>query len=563
MNRQIRRLGIGLIACYLALFGMLNYWQVLQAESLQNNPDNTRGIIGDFNQPRGSIETADGVLLAQSVETGGETFQYQREYPEGERYGHLTGWFSLELGAAGIEQQYNDELAGRPFDQQVRSLRDLFVEHDTTGDVVLSIHDSVQRVAQEQLGDREGSVVALDPRSGELLAMWSFPSYDPNRLSTHDFAAARQARTELDEAPGDPLLAHTYQERYFPGSTFKVVTAGAGLESGRVTRDEPAYPQRSEYVPPQTSVGIGNFGGSTCGGTLFPILEVSCNTAFAEMAAETLGPEIMIEGAERWGFNDAPPIDLPSPAESVFPTDFTQNLPALAQSGIGQNEVQATPLEMALVAAGVANGGDIPAPTVMQEIRASDGDTIDRADEGTWRAVLDAADAATLRDAMIQTVEVGTARNMAIPGMVVGGKTGTAEIGRGLDESHAWIIGFAGPPGQEAQVAVAVMVEARPGQGTQSGGTVAAPIARAVLEAALAVVEDDGGEPPTTPPATAPAPTQAPATQPPLTAPATVPVTPPPTAPVTTPLPTAPATTLPPATEAPVTTAPPATAGGP
>src|SRR5690606_2199635 len=154
------------------------------------------------------------------------------------------------LGAAGIEQQYNDELAGRPLDQQVRSLRDLFVEHDSTGDVVLSIHDSVQRVAQEQLGDREGSVVALDPRIGELLAMWSCPSYDPNRLSTHDFAAAREARTQLDDAPGDPLLAHTYQERYFPGSTFKVVTAGADLESGRVTRDEPVYPQLAEYVPP-------------------------------------------------------------------------------------------------------------------------------------------------------------------------------------------------------------------------------------------------------------------------------------------------------------------------
>lgn len=490
MNRQIRWLTGGLIACYLALFVMLNQWQVVRAEELRDHPDNTRSIFRDFDQPRGNIQTADGVLLAHSAPADGDPFDHRREYPEGARYGHLTGWFSLELGATGIERQYNDELAGRPLSLQLRSPGDLFSDRDATGDVVLSIHNAVQRVAQEQLGEREGSVVALDPRTGEVLALWSYPSFDPNLLSSHDFSAARQARVALDEAPGDPLLAASYQERYFPGSTFKVVTAGIGLDSGLVTQEEPVYPMLGEYVPPQTTVGIGNFGGSVCGGTLVSILEVSCNTAFAEMAAETLGPDLMIDGAERWGFNDSAPVDLPNPAPSTFPNDFTQNLPALAQSGIGQNEVQASPLQMALVAAGVANGGEIMVPTVMAEVRAANGDTVDRADPEVWRRVLDPGDAATLRDAMIQTATSGTARNLAIPGMIVGGKTGTAEIGRGLDESHAWIIGFAGPPGQEARVAVAVMVEARPGQGTQSGGTVAAPIARAVLEAALAARPD-------------------------------------------------------------------------
>src|SRR5262245_50547971 len=223
---------------------MLNYWQMLQAEQLRNNPDNTRGVLRDFNRPRGTIETADGVLLARTVETNGQQFQFQREYLEPERYAHLTGWFSLELGASGIEQQYNDELAGNTLEQKIRGFRDLFVEHDETGDVVLSVYDSVQRVAQEQLGDREGSVVALAPRTGRVLALWGVPSYDPNALSSHDFAAASEANDALDDAPGDPLLAHPYQERYFPGSTFKVVTSGAGLDSGRVTKDKPSYPVR-------------------------------------------------------------------------------------------------------------------------------------------------------------------------------------------------------------------------------------------------------------------------------------------------------------------------------
>lgn len=568
MNRQIRRLGAALIACYVALFGMLTYWQVIAAEELQANPANLRGIIRDFNQPRGTIETADGVLLARTVESGSDRFPYQRQYLEPERYAHLTGWFSLELGAAGIEQQYNDELAGRTFEQRLSSFRDLFVDHDPTGDVILSLRDSVQRVAQEQLGNREGSIVALDPRSGEILALWSFPSYDPNVLSSHDFGAAAEAKTALDSAPGDPLLAHTYQERYFPGSTFKIVTAGAGLDSGRVDITEPSYPVTNQYVPPQTSVAITNFGGSTCGGTLVPILEVSCNTAFAEMAAETLGPDIMIDGAERFGFNNTPPIDMPAPAESVFPTNFDQNLPALAQSGIGQNDVQGTPLQMALVAAAVANEGEIMAPTVMQEIRNSDGGVIERADDRVWRRALDEGDAETLRVAMIDVVERGTAVRMAIPGMTVGGKTGTAQIGRDVTETHAWVIGFAGPPGEVPRVAVAVLVKATPGQDQQAGGQVAAPIGRAVLEAALAATAGEPSEPlpprvtttvPSVTTTVGPVPTQLPATVPTTGLPAT---TLPPTLPPTVPATTAPATTAaPPTTGSPPTSAVPPPTG--
>ncbi len=485
MNRQIRRLGVGLIALYVALFAMLNYWQVLEADQLNESPDNTRAIVRDFNRPRGTIETADGVRLAETVEVDGELFQYQRRYLEPIRYGHLTGYFSLSLGASGLEQEYNDQLSGQTLEQEIRSFSDLFVDHDATGDVVISIHDSVQRVAEAELGDREGSVVALDPRTGELLAMWSAPSYDPNLLSTHDFEAATAAKEFLEAFPSDPLLGHTYQERYFPGSTFKAVTAGVGLETGAVTRDEPVYPVTAEYTPPLTSIPITNFGGSSCGGTLFPIMAVSCNTAFAQMGAETIGPDPMIDGAESFGFNDRPPIDLPAPATSVFPTDFDENIPALAQSSIGQNDVQATPLQMALVAAAAANGGEVLAPTVMAEIRGSDGRVLAEAEPSRWRQPMGAPAADTLREGMIGVVENGTATSLAIPGFVVGGKTGTAQLGRDVPDTHAWIIGFAGPPGEAPHVAVAVFVKAREGTGQQTGGTVAAPIARAVLEASL------------------------------------------------------------------------------
>ncbi len=208
--------------------------------------------------------------------------------------------------------------------------------------------------------------------------MWSFPSYDPNLLATHNFEDAETARQFLLQAPGDPLVPATYRERYFPGSTFKTVTASAGLESGQVTATEPVYPVSTSYTPPLTTRPIQNFGGSACGGDLFNILRVSCNTAFAQMGVD-LGPEVMVGEAEAYGFNDRPPLDLPVPAPSAFPpvSFFDLNTPALAQAAIGQNDVQATPLQMALVAAGVANGGVVMQPHVMQEVRNSDGEVID------------------------------------------------------------------------------------------------------------------------------------------------------------------------------------------
>lgn len=486
MNRQIAKLGAGLLVCYLLLFVQLNRLTVFGAEDLKENPENNRAVLRDFDGPRGAIATADGVVVAQSVAAPeGSPFEQRREYPEGDLFAHTVGYYALNLGATGVEDSYNAELAGRTLDLSFRDFDDLFVERDRVGDLTLTLRSDAQRVAKDQLGDRQGSVVAIDPRNGELLAMWNFPSFDPNRIATLDFPAADAAFQELLEAPADPLLPKTFRERFFPGSTFKVVTAAAGLDSGEVTVDRPSYPVTDGYTPPQTTRPLRNFGGSTCGGTLIEILRVSCNTAFAQMAVE-VGPEPMIETAEDFGFNAAPPIDLPAPAVSIFPTDFDENLPALAQSGIGQNDVSATPLQMALVAAAVANGGEIMTPRVVDTVTDDEGNVVDEPDPGVWRRAVSEEHAQILRQAMIEVAESGTARNLAIPGVEVGGKTGTAQLGTDPPRSHAWIIGFAGPPGGEPTVAVAVLVEGQEGASEQTGGRVAAPIARAVIETILA-----------------------------------------------------------------------------
>ncbi|NNE74574.1 MAG: penicillin-binding protein 2 [Acidimicrobiales bacterium] len=514
MNRHIRRLGVGIMVLYLALFVQLNRIQIFQAEELQDEPINTRAIQRDFGQERGSISTSDGVVVARSVEVDHPVYDHQREYPEGELYAEVTGFFSLSFGFEGVERQYNDELAGRTVEQEFGSYRDWFIDRPTTADLTLSLRSDVQRVAREALGDRKGSVVALDPRTGAVLAMWSWPSYDPAVLASFDDAAVREARAALLADEDDPLKSRTYRETEFPGSTFKVVTAAAALDHTAVRLDSPLYPDSAGYQPPLTELSIANFGGSSCGGPLRELLRVSCNTGFAHMAAETVGPVQMVESAEAFGFNDRPPIDLPAAAASTFPTEYGESLqsvtsyyertgrpntpevispgvdvfedtPAVARAGIGQGDVRASPLQMVLVAAAVANEGLVPAPYVVAEIRNRDAERIYEASATTWRQAMSPASAGDLREAMVEVVESGTARSMAIDGFEVGGKTGTAQLGRDVEETNAWVIGFAGPPGETPTVAVAVSVEADPAVGQQTGGRTAGPIAQAVLAQAL------------------------------------------------------------------------------
>ncbi|MEM8706686.1 MAG: penicillin-binding protein 2 [Actinomycetota bacterium] len=513
MNLRIRRLGLVLGVLYLLLFVQLNRVQFFGAERLQEDANNTRGLIRDFGRERGPIVTADGVLVARSVEHDGSV-DFRREYPEGDLYAHVVGYQSLNVEPTGLERSYNDELAGDPIDQQFASLGDLFVERDTTATLELSIRDDVQRTAAEALGERKGSVVALDPRTGEIIALWTYPSFDPNPVADPDGTVANAAYETLLADPDDPLLAKSYRELFFPGSTFKLVTAAAGVETGLIGAESPVFPVATTYEPLPAGAPIRNFAGGDCGGDLVEILRVSCNTAFSEMGAEWIGPEAMSVTAQAFGFNADLGLDLPNAAESRFPTDYGERLadvdryrapddePAdgadmvlpngatpihedsarLAQTSIGQNDVAATPLQMALVAAAIANDGVVMTPHVVTELRAADGSLYDRVEPETLRIAMAPSTARVLREAMRVVAEEGTARNLLTEGLVVGGKTGTAQLGTDPPNSHAWIVGYAGRPGEDPSLAFAVIVEAQDGASEQTGGRVAAPIAQAVIE---------------------------------------------------------------------------------
>jgi penicillin-binding protein A len=483
VNAQIRKLGIVMIVLFSALFLQLNYLQVIQANDLNNHPANSRAVVRDFSQPRGVIQTADGTVIAQSVPSN-DAFKFQRQYPLGPLFAHVTGYFSFTYGSEGVEKEYNDALTGK-IKKDSFNPRDLLVEKDKTANVTLTLRRDLQEIATQQLGDRQGAVVALDPRSGAILAMADYPTYDPSSLASHSQDPVRQAWTELNADPEKPLLPRTYRERYPPGSSFKVVTTAAALATGTATPAQPVYPTLRELpLPNSGGQTLANFGGGTCGGPLPEALRVSCNTSFAQLGMD-LGAQKMSGAASDFGFNKVPPIDLPYGAASNFPpaSAFARDLPGLANSAVGQQDVAATPLQMALVAAGIANNGVIMTPHVMAEIRDAEGEVLQRYEQKPWMTAVPPNVAQQTRDMMVGVVAGGSGTRAQIPGVSVAGKTGTAQTG--LDKSHTWFIAFA--PAEAPRVAVAVMLEDQPSSNEFTGGALAAPIAQAVMRAALSI----------------------------------------------------------------------------
>ena len=508
MNKQITRLGVGLMAAYLVLFLQLNNIQVFGAEELDTHPSNSRPLVADFGAPRGEIRASDGTVLARSVDLEEGAFARQREYPTGDLFAEVTGFFSFDAGSDGLEETWDDELRG---EQNALSdgLRELLGGESTTADLETSLSVAMQQAARDALGDRRGSVVALDPQSGAILTMWSWPSYDPNPLASVDTSVARAARQQLLADPNNPLLPRTTRELFFPGSTFKIVTAAAALDAGVVELDSPVFETTSNYVPPLTTNPLSNFGGGQCGGPLADLIRRSCNAGIAQLAVELLGAEDLVDTARDFGFGDVPPVGLPNIAPSVMPSDFgadlgtvvevapdlaaqldrpgevplTDDMPSLAQTAIGQFEVKATPLQMALVAAAVANDGDVPRPSVVSRVVDSEGAVLHEADLDSWRRAMSRETAAELREAMVGVVLDGTATGLQMPGLVVGAKTGTAQIGAEIESTHAWVIAFAGTDLNRPDVAIAVLVEADSEVGEQTGGRVAGPVALEVLRA--------------------------------------------------------------------------------
>ncbi len=509
MSRQIIRLGIGLMVAYLVLFVQLNRIQFFGAEELQTHPSNSRPLVANFGAPRGDILAADGTVLARSVELDEGAVERQREYPMGELFAEVTGFVSFDAGSDGLEQSFDSELRG---ERNILSdgLRELLGGDSTTADVRTTLSVELQEAARAALGERNGSVVVLDAQSGAVQALWSYPTYDPNLLADVDNTAARIARRALLEDPANPLLPRSYRELYFPGSTFKMVTAAAAIEDGIVTLDEPVFASATGYTPPLTDRPFGNFAGGECGGPVRELIRRSCNSGFAQLAVELVGGDRLIETAEAFGFNERPPLGLPGAVASFMPSDFgedlgvdvevapdllaqfedapepvelTDDIPSLAQSSSGQFEVKASPLQMALIAAAIANDGDVPNPHVVGSVVDSEGAVVDEVDLNPWREAIDSETAAVLREAMVGVVDSGTGTRMQIDGLVVGAKTGTAQVGEVNDETHAWVIAFAGDTLERPSLAIAVIVEADPEIGEQTGGRVAGPIARDVIAA--------------------------------------------------------------------------------
>jgi penicillin-binding protein A len=479
VNRSIGRVAAVVLLLFGALFVNLNVITLLQADELATHPANRRLIIREYAIERGPMVVGEEAI-ARSVETDGGDLRYLRTYPEGPLYAHLTGYYSFILQRAALEQALNEDLTGRSTEEVAQNLGELLGAADRAGNTVeLTVDPSVQRAAADALGDVTGAVVALDPTTGAVLASYANPTYDPNPLSSHDANEIRETWEALNADESRPLVDRAIRETYPPGSTFKVVTAAAALEAGVAPEDTFDDPEALEL--PQTTATIPNFGGGTCNGgepiTLADALRISCNTTFGQIALD-LGSQELAAQAERFGFNSDVPYEL-GVVQSVIPSD--QDPPSTAQSGIGQRDVRATPMQMALIAASVANGGQLVRPHVVQAVRDPSGRQLRGPAGAAWDVgpsddrPVSPRTAEQLRQMMVQVVEEGTGTRAAIDGVEVGGKTGTAQTG---GDPTVWFVGFAGD-----QVAVAVVLPDSAEDAT--GGALAAPIARAVMQAAL------------------------------------------------------------------------------
>jgi penicillin-binding protein A len=496
MERQIRRLGVALMVLFVVAFAQVNYLQVFAADRIADDPANAkRQLIAEYKVDRGSILAADGTtVLASSRKSPGD-LRFQRRYPHGELYAHETGFYSFVFGRTELEQTYNDFLAGDAPELLQQTLTDLILGRPKQGaTIVTTLVPEIQEAAAAEAAAEPGDVAiaAIDPSTGDVLALVSEPTYDPNLLASQDPKVVRDAWDVLNEDPDKPLLSRASDELFPPGSTFKLVTASAALENG--FGPDSLWPNPNELDLPLTDATIENFGGSTCSGgsqiTLADALRQSCNVVFGAVGLE-LGAEALAEQAREYGFTaeageDLVPFDIPW-TSGVFPAPetFAEREPAVAISAIGQQDVAANPLQMALVAAAIGNGGVEMQPRLVTEARDPTGQVIAEFAPREFSQPLSAANAAALTQMMVGVVESGTGTAAQIPGVTVAGKTGTAQHGEGANP-HAWFVSFA--PAEAPEVAVAVIVlDGGSLSSEATGGQLAAPMARAVLEAALGV----------------------------------------------------------------------------
>ena len=475
MNAPLRRVALSVLVLFTLLIVNANYIQVVRSDELRNDPGNTRVLAEEYNRERGSIVVAGGNEIARSVPTD-DILNYLRQYPEGPLWAPVTGYYSVIYGNTLMERAANEVLSGTDPRLTLRRLTDLFTGRDPQGgDVVLTLDPAVQRAAMAGLEGLTGAVVALDPQTGAVLGLASTPTFDPNQLSSHDPDAIRAYAEELENREPDPRLNRAIRDNYPPGSVFKVIVSAAALESGLEPDTEIDAPD--VLTLPGTNTQLENFGGSSCDPDerqpLIEALTISCNTAFALLGIE-VGEEAVRETAERFGL-DGEKRSIPL---EVVPSGIgdPENEAQLGVTSIGQQDVVVTPLQAAMIAAAVANDGDLMQPYMVDQVRAPDLSVIDRTEPEVLSEATSEDVAADLTEMMVSVVANGSGRAAQLPGMQVAGKTGTAE---NAGPDHNWFVGFA--PADDPRIAVAVFVA----NGGGTGGDVSAPIARDVMAAYL------------------------------------------------------------------------------
>ena len=484
MNKPIRVVSVFCLVLFMALLINATYLMYVRADSLSDDPRNRRIVTATFSRERGAILVGKEAI-AKSVPSD-DKYKFQRTYSQPFKYAPLTGYFSW-YGQTGVERSQNAVLAGDDSRLFVTRLVDLLSNTDPTGgNVRLTVDAAAQDAAWAGLealpGDAQGAVVALEPTTGRVLAMASTPTFDPNNFASHDFGDVDDLDKELNADPREPLINRAIGTTLPPGSTFKLVTAAAAIESGNYDADS-MVPGGFRFQLPQSSTTIGNYDDGDCGGrriTLTQALQVSCNVTFLTLANE-LGNEAMADQAEAFGFNSTSLEDLGGQATSLYPRDMDP--PQTAMSGIGQSSVTATPLQMAMVAAAIANDGDVMRPYVVDEVRAPNLSVLGRTDPQSISKAISSTTAEELTTMLVATVDDGTAAPAQIPGVQVAGKTGTAQS-TGDRPPYAWFVSFA--PADDPQVAVAVLVQSSDtSPGEIGGGVLGGPIAKAVMEAVI------------------------------------------------------------------------------
>ncbi|MFC5502282.1 peptidoglycan D,D-transpeptidase FtsI family protein [Lysinimonas soli] len=483
MNKELRRVSIVVLIMFLALFGSSTVIQVFQQDNLKADSRNVRTLYASFSAERGPILVA-GQPIAQSVPSTDE-YKYQRQYSNGPLYSAVTGYFTLNQGNTGVEGSLNDYLSGTANQQFLDQLNAIITGQNPKGAAVeLTIDPKVQQAAWDALGDYQGAVVALNPKTGAILAMVSKPTFDPNTLAVHDSKQVIATYKQLLGDSGQPLINRAIAGSLNPpGSTFKLVVTATALESGKYTPDS-EFPNPGALQLPQSSTVITNAEGGSCGGgataSIATALRLSCNIPFAQLGL-ALGNSAISAEAKKFGFGDSG-IRIPMKVTpSVYPSTDSDAQQMISSFGQGNDRV--TPLQMAMVSATVANGGQLMSPTLIDSITAPDLSVLQKLQPTVYNTPISSATATTMTQLMINNVANGAASNARISGVDVAGKTGTAQNGQGAPYT-LWFTGFA--PANDPQVAVAVVVENGGGRGQSAfGNLLAAPIAKKVIEAVL------------------------------------------------------------------------------